>query len=318
MAVTLTSYPVTTSSGKVRNIFAGFDAVELGFKREDTAVISGDESSGGNLRIYGTGDFVSSLNVGEWVYINTSGATYTYNGSFQVIEVVLDLTNTRIELNLPFVEITTGGYCNYKQDWFLESKLVDPNNNLILKYPQLLQNDGNPNGVLEVNTSMIVDFLKNEILANSGVVENAREECKVMYREVWREDSTQSFILVDQEPIVIIYSAENSEIEDFISEFDVPRMYEGYPFYLNTLHSLENQVGRIAISFDELDINSDNINTDNLIANYNSGDYGIVQANFNDKTKVIEEDTRYITFNAYTSVLGDYDSGGYDSAGYEI
>ena len=49
MSVTLTSYPVVTSSGKVRNIFAGFQAVELEFKREDAVVV--DVTQGANNKI---------------------------------------------------------------------------------------------------------------------------------------------------------------------------------------------------------------------------------------------------------------------------
>jgi hypothetical protein len=317
MAVTLISYPVTISSGKVRNIFAGFNAVELEFKREDIAIINGDQSAGSNFRIYVAGDIRPSLNVGEWVYVYTEGTTYTYDGSFQIVELALDLTNTRIELDTAFIENTTGGYLNYKQNWFLESKLVSPTNSLVKKYPRELESNGNPNGVVRVNTSMLVDFLKNEILENSGEVIKGREDCKVMWREVWREDDTQVFALIDQDPIIITYAAEDAEIEQFINGFDVPKLYAGYPFYINLLHSVENTSERISVSFNELDINAANISLDNLIVDFDIADFGFLQANFEDKTKEIEGNTRFITFNANTSSLADYDPDDFESTDYE-
>ena len=309
MAVVLTSYPVTSTSGKVRNIFAGFDSVELEFKREDSAIIDVAQGVDNKLLITVLGDLTTDLNVGEWVYINSPGATLTYSGSFQILTVVFSSPNTEITVNTDFIEVAALGYLNYKQNWFLEAKLVDPNNNLVLKYPQLLQNDGSPEGIIEVNTSMLVDFLKNEILETSQEVTGARNNCKVMFRESWREDDTQAFALVDDFQIIIIYAAENSEIQSFVNGFNEPRMWEGYPFYLNMLSSVENMAGKRAIvTFNELDINNDNIIIDNPLANFESSDFGLLQSNFNDNIKVIEANTRYITFNANDSGSADFET----------
>ena len=317
MSVTLTSYPVVTSSGKVRNIFAGFQAVELEFKREDAVVVDVTQGANNKILISINGDITGSLNVGEWVYLFSEGATFTYDNSYQIITVVFSSPDTEITVEGDFIEGSTGGYCNYKQNWFLESKLVSPDNNDVKNYPQLLQTDGNPNGEIEVNTSMLVDFLKNELFETSQEITDGRQECKVMYRESWREDDTAVFVLVDQEPIIIIFAAEDSEIEDFTNEFEIPRMWEGYPFFLNILHSLQNSVGeRIAVTFDELDINKDNIIIDNALINFEPDNFGILQANFNDNVKVIEDSTRFITFNANSSDAADYETGDYDDTDY--
>lgn len=317
MSVSLTSYPVVTSSGKVRNIFAGFSAVELEFKREDIAIVSVTQGANNKILIDILGDFTTDLNVGEWVYLFAEGATFTYDNSFQIIDITFNSPNTEITVDGDYIENATSGYTNYKQNWFLESKLVNPDNNDVKNYPQLLQNDGNPNGEVEVNTSMLVDFLKNEILETSQEITSGRQECKVMYREVWREDDAQSFILVDQEPIIIIFAAENSEIEDFTSEFETPKIWEGYSFFINILHSLQNSVGqRIAITFDEIDINKDDIILDNPLVNFGLSDFGILQSNFNDNVKVIEDNTRFIRFNANTSGAADYETGDYVDTDY--
>ncbi|MCK5613025.1 hypothetical protein KAR91_64730 [Candidatus Pacearchaeota archaeon] len=318
MSVALTSYPVVTSSGKVRNIFAGFQAVELEFKREDIAIVTVSQGANNKILIDISGDFTTDLNVGEWVYLFAEGATFTYDNSFQILDVTFNSPNTEITVNGDYIENASTGYCNYKQNWFLEAKLVNPDNNDILNYPQLLQNDGNPNGEIEVNVSMLVDFLKNEILSSSQEITDGRQECQVMYRESWREDDTDTFTLVDQESIIIIFAAEDSEIEDFVNGFEIPKMWEGYPFLLNVLHSLENYSGeRVSISFDELDINKDDIILDTLLTNFNPSAFGILQANFNDNIKVIESNTRYIRFNANSSGNADYETGDYDDDDYQ-
>lgn len=317
MAVTLTSYPVTTSSGKVRNIFAGFQKVELKFKREDAAIVGISSGVDSKVLISIATDITGSLNVGEWIYLYAEGATYTYSGSFQILTVAYSAPNTQITVDFDFIELSSSGYCNYKQNWFLESKLVDPVNNSILNYPSLLQNDGSPEGLIDVNTSMLVDFLKNELYEQSQEVISGRQYCNVMYRESWREDDTATFTLVNEDPIVIIYAAEDSEIEDFVSGFDLPRMYEGYPFWINMLHSLENHVSeRVSVEFDELDINAIDITNDNALINFASTSFGILQANFNDNQKVIEDNTRFIRFNANTSDLADYETGDYNDTDY--
>ncbi len=317
MSVSLISYPVVTSSGKVRNIFAGFQPVELDFKREDAVVVDVTQGANNKILISIAGDITSSLNVGEWVYLYSEGITYTYDNSYQIITLAYSAPDTEITVEGSYIEGSSGGYCNYKQNWYLESKLVNPDNNDVLNYPQLLQNDGNPNGETEVNTSMLVDFLKNEILSTSQEITNGRQDCQVMYRESWREDDTASFTLVDEDPIIIIFAAEDSEIEDFTNGFEIPKMWEGYPFYLNMLHSTENHAGeRVVITFDELDINKDDITTDNALTNFEPGDYGILQTNFDDNVVVLDDDTRYIQFNANSSIAADYLTGDYNDTDY--
>ncbi len=317
MSVTLIKYPVVSESGKVKNIFAGFDAVEIEYKREDTQIASVTQGVDNNILIDVVGDITGSLNVGEWVYLHSAGSSFTYDGVYQIVSVVFATPNTEITVSGDYIESTTSGYCNYKQNWFLESKLVSPDNNDVKNYPSLLQNDGNPNGEVSVNTSMLVDFLKNDILESSQEVLTARQQCKLMYREVWREDDTAVFILEDQEPIIIIFAAENAEIEEFVNGFELPKMWEGYPTQINLLHSLQNYVGeRVSVEFDELDINKNDISTSNSLFKFSGSKYGILQVNFNDNQKVIEDNTRYIRFNALTSNVADYSSADYKSGDY--
>ena len=94
-------------------------------------------------------------------------------------------------------------------------------------------------------------------------------------------------------------------------------MWDGYPFYLNILHSLQNSVSeRIAVVFDEIDINKDDIILNNPLADFSLTDFGILQTNFNDNVKVIEDNTRFIRFNANTSGAADYLTGDYNDSDY--
>lgn len=318
MSVSLTTYPVYIASGKVYNIFPGFSPVELEFKREDLAIISISQGTDNHILVTVSGDITSSLAVGEWFYLYAVGASHVYEDVYQVYDITFSSPNTIIEIDAQYIQAATIGYINYKQNWYMEAKLVDKDNNLILKYPALLQNDGSPDGIVTINTSMLVDFLKNEILSSSGELTNARDECKVMYREIWREDDTAVFTLVDEDPIVIIFSADETEIEYFINSFEFPRMYEGYDFFLNFLHSLENESGkRINVTFDELDINKINITTGNLLVDFNVDDFGILQANFADNANPIDDDTRYIVFNANTSNKADFLTGDFDDNDFQ-
>jgi hypothetical protein len=311
VGITLLTYPVTVSSGKTRNIFAGFAPVEITLKREDTAIVGISQGVGNKVLISITGDISSNLQVGEWVYVYSEGTNFTYDGVYQILTVAYSSPNTAITVDYDYIENGTSGYCNYKQNWFLESKLVNEDNNDILQYPQLLQTDGNPNGNIEINVSMLVDFLTNEIKTTSQEITNSRKKCKVMYREVWRENATNSFTLINQITIIIIYAAENFEIESFINNFEIPKIWDGYPFWLNLLHSDLNEVEkRISVSFDELDINQANIITANALTIFNYEDHGILQVNLSDNQKVIETNTRFIRFNADSEGSGGGGGGG--------
>ena len=73
---------------------------------------------------------------------------------------------------------------------------------------------------------------------------------------------------------------------------------------------------RMVATFDELDINQDNITIDNPLIDFGINDFGILQTNFADKQKVIEDNTRFIKFNINTSVIADYETGDYNDTDY--
>ena len=116
MAVTLISYPVVSSSGKVRNIFAGFAPVELEFKREDLAIVSISQGADNRIVVTVSGDITTSLNVDEWFYLFAEGISHTYEGVYQVYSIAFSSPNTIINIDAEYIQAATSGYINYKQN----------------------------------------------------------------------------------------------------------------------------------------------------------------------------------------------------------
>jgi len=292
--LTLTKYPVTVTS-QVNNVFAGFGKVELEYKREDTAIYS--ISQGVNNQIVATLDNIT-VNKGEYVYVYSNDDNILYDGVFEVIELINVGSFVELTLKTDFIGLTNGGYCNYKQNYYVEYKLVNPNNNNILVYPTRLNVSGSVSGNISLNVSQVVDFLKEEVKTTSDELVKGRIELQVMYREVWRENQTNNFILEDITPIVIVYALENSGNERFIRGFDLPKIFKGYPFTLRLLHTKENSVGnmQIAVYFDELDINENIITENNVLKYFKLTNFGQLEVNFDDKTITINENTKYIVF----------------------
>ncbi len=317
MPVALTKYPVTVQNGIINNVFAGFQAVELEFERKDIVIVAVGLGVDSKVLIEVLGNITDSLKLGESIYLFAVGASFTYDLSAKVLTIVFVGPNTKITIDSPFIQTSSDGYINYKQNYFLEAKLVDINNNDILIYPSLLSDDGSPSGDLKINISPIVDFLSNDILAVSGEILTSREQFKVMFREVWREDQVQAFVLIDDTPIVIVYSADQHSTEKFVNQFLVPKLWSGYPFALAILHSLQNSTDRrFDIRFDELDINLENINTNNMLHIFEISEYGFMQANMSNNNKAIEDNTRFLRFNIDSSSEADYATGDYNDTDY--
>jgi hypothetical protein len=317
MSISLVSYPVTINSGIINNIVPGFQNIFIEFKREDIAVVSISQGTNNTIVVEIAGDLSSSILVGDWVYLYSQGSTYLYDLSAEVLEVTVP-GNTNVRIDSQFIEASTGGYLNYKQNWFLESKLVNPDNNNILEYPSLFANDGNANGEIKVSVSPLVDALSSQILSNSGEITEARNIAQLMYREVWREDDTQVFVLLAETPIIVTYSADSQGAEKFINDFDLPVYWAGYPFSIMFHHSKQNYVGKsLIVDYDELDINNDLISSDNSLVNFSSSEYGFLQVNFTDNLNAISDNTKFLKININESSLADFKAGDFKAGDFK-
>jgi hypothetical protein len=197
MALTLTNYPVTVDSGRINNTFAGFQPVALDFKREDIQINSVGSGANNKAEIVITGDITGDVLVGEFVYLYAVGSTYIYDVSAEVLEISYSAPDTTILIDADFIEISSTGYLNYKHDYFVQCQLVNPDNTDIKVYKSEISDVGTPAGIVSVNLNPPVDLLKNEILTNSGEVSDGRIKFKAQYREVWRDNENEAYILID-------------------------------------------------------------------------------------------------------------------------
>ena len=64
-------------------------------------------------------------------------------------------------------------------------------------------------------------------------------------------------------------------------------------------------------------INKNEITADNLLHNFRPNDFGILQANMSDYTKLIDDNTRFLNFKLNADAAGDYDTADYNNTDYQ-
>ena len=87
MSVNLISNPVIVESGIIKNVFAGFERVEFGFKREDLQITGVGQGIDNQILINTPEDLSGYLEEGDFVYVYSAGATYTYDTSGQIVAI---------------------------------------------------------------------------------------------------------------------------------------------------------------------------------------------------------------------------------------
>lgn len=298
----LISNPVETISGVVQNIFAGFRPVIFEFKRQDIVVSNIGEGSSSTVLLTVNTDLSSVLSVGDSVYIYAEGLTYTYDSYAEVLEIG---TNT-VRINLDFIETSPGGYMNYLKNWYLEAKLVRADNTNVSVIPFSLKQTGNGKGEIELDVSIANDKNDQVLDFQNGVIEDSRIKFKVKYRQVY-SGSSESFTTIDNE-VILVFATENPDYESFLQSLDEPKIYKGYPFLAIFSHSDENNDDTgISINYDELDINEQELSTDNSLQNINAENYGFIGANLPASTS-FTSGTEFIKFNADFETIADFDS----------
>lgn len=315
MSLTITKHPVTVNGSTVNNIFAGLSEISVGFKREDIEIITLGESAG-KIEISVSGNLTSLINVGQSVYISSQGVTYDYNISADVISVSYSAPSSFIVLDFPFIQGASGGYMNYRRNYYVELQLIDTDTNInILGFS--LTDDGKQNGDVSIDLSIANDLNVQTLLFDNGIVtpgaiEDSRVKCRFQYREVY-EGSSNSFI-VDDETLIIVYSRENPEIEEINSDFDTPRLYAGYPFFIDLFHSDSNEVGLVPkINYQQLDINKDSLGAASVFFSFSSSDFGQLMAIWNSDSFTINNSAKFIKFDRTFGALSDYSSDDYSS-----
>ena len=298
MALTLVTNPV--GSGTVK-LFAGFEPVEFVFKREDLA-ITGVQSGAGGLRVNVTTDLTSYLSPGDSIYVYAQGAVHTYSN----VGVILSITATDITTDIAYVQDATGGYINYKKNYYVEMQCVDKqfaSSNLI---PFSLNSDGDSAGNIVIDVSIINDLNRQRGLIADGHISESRQEFEVQYREVY-EGSSNSFTLIDNKLIVLLYATETPETEEILNSFDVPKIYLGYPAALVIAKEADPASSTMLMSYNEYDIN--------MLA-VGNGDLSELDSDVNGflmwkwaADATIEDSTKYIMFSTGVEAGFDFAAG---------
>lgn len=313
MSLTLISSPVTTDGGVTNNIFAGFLPVKYQFKREDLQITAVGSGINNNIQISTPIDLSSTLSVGKSVYIYAEGDSgdYTYDDSGLVTAV--DAVSVTIDID--YIESASSGYINYLFNYYVEGQLVNVDNNdvKILKFS--IKDDGDAAGNIYIDVSIARDQLYQVYEWITGDINEERIKFKLQYRQVY-DGSSESFTLIDEE-IILVYAPETPNIENFLSPFEYPTIYQGYNAGITLCHSnMNNDELGLVFTFDTLDINQNALVSGTAIKSISANEYGLIFVDFEKDTSV-HADTEYIQFNAAFVVLPDYQAGDY-SSDYDI
>jgi len=306
MSLTLTSNPVVDNE----NLFAGFLPVVFSFKREDEVVVSIGSGANTNILITTTNDLSSIISAGDYVYLyNVGDNGHIYNLTAEV----LDISGYEITIDSKYIELGTGGYINYKKNYYVELDLVNPENDDIKILPFNLRDDGKPNGEVNIDVSIVNDLNEQYYLDDSGLLENSRTIFKVRYREV-SDVETTSYIKIDDE-IILTYATEQFDLEDFIYSLEEGEMYIGYEFGICFAHTkAQNEAGitQIEISLTELDENKETIKSGILLYEIDATQTGIFYIKMPDDY-AFDENTEYITFTSNPKVAAFFDDNFFDN-----
>jgi hypothetical protein len=284
--LTLVTNPVGSDASK---FFAGFQKCELKFKREDLE-ITGVESGSGGIKITLTEDLTGYLFEGDSIYLYSEGADYTYSQVGQI----LGITSGDITITGNFIQAGTGGYINYKKNYYIEVQCVDKNFVDANLLPFNLQSDGDAAGNITIDVSII----------NEKNVEYGAIEFQVQYREMSKGVSG-SFTLVYDKLFVMINTIDTPETGKILNQFDEPCLYLGYPANMRMLNKALPPTSTKELKYNELDINKTLVAPGTLgtkLADMNAFLSWAWSANIS-----VNEQTKYIDFNMAVEAFFDFD-----------
>lgn len=298
MSLTLNTNPVGAGT---RKFFAGFQKCEFVFKREDLAVTSVSSGTGG-AKINHAGDLSSYLSIGDTVYLYSEGTNYTYDGVFEI----LDITAGEITVDTPYIESGTGGYINYYKNYHVELQCVNKSFSDANILPFSLQSDGDAAGNVIIDVSIVNELNKQRGDIEEAFLSDSVTEFEVKYRQVY-DGSSESFTLVDDKLLIMLYAIEEPEEDEVLNQFDLPQLYLGYPAGITVALLARAASSTCEMTYDEKDINN------NVIA---SGSLGVQDADVSgflqweweagDSGDSVDSQTKYVEFDFNTTAISDF------------
>lgn len=313
MSLILVTNPVVTEDGVVKNIFAGFRPVEYVFKREDLSITSVGAGLDDNIEVTIGTDLTSILSVGDFFYLYAPGDSgeYIYDLSGEITAI----TSTTITMDSKFIEAASSGYINYFQDYYVEVELVGEENVNRKVIPFSLKDDGDQAGNITIDVSIANDKNRQSFTLDTEPLTEGRIKFDVRYREV-SEGSTGSWESLE-DPIILVFAWEQMDIEEFINDFDYPKIYKGYDAGVILSHSDSNgSASFVSLTYNEYDINKTVLTTSNALAQISNSLYGLFFFLFS-KSISLNSKTKYIKFTGSYVNLPDYEPIDYASPDYK-
>lgn len=294
MSLTLVTNPVSGTE----TIFAGFKPIEFVFKREDLAITSVTSGTGGAKITVGT-DLTSYLSAGDSLYLYSEGVNYTYD----VSATILTITSTEITVDAEYIETGTGGYINYLKNYYVEMKcVVDGLSGAdILGFS--LESDGDAAGNIVIDVSIANDLNEARGEIAKEYLSDGVQEFEVKYREVY-QSSSNSFTLIDNKLLVVVYATEAPEQDVILNSFDLPKIYLGYHAAICIAHADGVPGDSIELLYKEYNLNFLELANGSL-GSLDSDASGFFNWKW-DESETVESATAYIGVDFSTSGLYDF------------
>jgi hypothetical protein len=291
-------------------MFAGFQPCEVVFKREDLAITSVTAGTGG-AKINHAGYLTGSLVIGDTIYLYGEGVNYTYNGSYQILNIVAG----EITVTAPYIEEGTGGYINYLKNYYVELQCVNPALPDVNLLPFSLQSDGDAAGNIIIDVSIVNELNKQRGAITTGFISESVTEFEIKYREVY-QGSSNIFTLADNKLFIMLYALETPIEDTILNEFDMPEIYLGYPAGIVAALLAKPTSSTCEMTYKELGINGNQLAT---------GTLGVQDADVSgylmwewEAGASVQAETRYIDFDFKVNGIFDYDENDYDEDDYVV
>lgn len=296
MSLTVTKYPVVNIG---ENLFAGGSPIIIEFERKDQSVTTTEQGASNTIKINIGVNLAASLNVNEYIYFNS--------GIYDLSAKVLEIGATYIRIATQWAGNTTGGYINYKQNYYVELDIIDPTNENIKILPFTLKDDGDTRGLISINLAIINDLNDLEFPNFAAINEMTASRIKfdIKYRQIWRESLASVYTRISN-PIIIYPAKENATIETFPNTMETLEYYLGYNNGAVFLHSDADPLGadNFVFYYDELDINKQVINENNLIGSISSDKYGRIFVPLCNLTFL--ENTKYFSIKKEAATIPEF------------
>lgn len=307
MSLTLVTNPVGSAAQK---IFAGFDAINFVFKREDLT-ITGVVNGTGGIKINVETDLTSYLSIGDVIYIYSVGTNHTYNNT----GTILDIDASTITIDVAYVESATGGYINYLKNYYVDLQCVNPTFNDVNLLPFSLQADGDAAGNITIDVSIVNDLNTQRGAIVQGALTNSVKSFLVKYKPVYT-GSTETYTVVTGKLVIAVFAVETPEENEVLNKFDVPKLYLGYPGSIVVANSGGTAGNNKRLAYSELDINKVSLASSNL-GDIDAGNNGFLLWKWLSNA-VVNDKTKYIEFDVVAANAGDFASPDFASPDFKI